>query len=102
MAANCNKGRLRDPGPLKTSSRVLQHLTQRRQSRFTDSCTVEAGEKYVGQEDEELAQKAMNPRQLEVLTAEPRKGPAALDGAGSVGDTWDSVHRIRCVVNRDS
>lgn len=83
MAANSNKGRLRDPGALKTSCRVLQHLTQRRQSRFTDSCTVEAGEKYVGQEDE-LTQKAMNPRQLEVLTTEPRKGPAALDGAGSV------------------
>lgn len=43
----------------------------------------------------------MNPRQLEVLAKEPRKGPAAPDGAWSVGDACDSVHRLRSAANRD-
>lgn len=53
------------------------------------------------QEDKELAQKVMTPRHLEVLAAELRKGPAAPDGAWSVGDACNSVHRIRCAANRD-
>lgn len=100
-AVNSNKGKLGDPGLQKPSSGVLQHLTQRRHSRFMGSCMVEAGENILCQEDNELAQKVMNPRQLEVLAEEPRKGPAAPDGAWSVGDACNSVPRLRSAANRD-